>query len=103
MNITILNLCNTCNSVYWNSEPCIWVKHPDGYIYLVNQNTKEIEFRLKQNTTSHHNEAIMPILNKVGQLLSIDMIKNIFVSTENKLDLRKIMDEQKILLIRLPK
>lgn len=50
-----------------------------------------------------NSEAIMPILNKVGQLLSIDMVKNIFTSTENKLDLRDIMDSQKILLIKLPK
>lgn len=48
-------------------------------------------------------EAIMPILNKVGQLLSINIIKNIFASPENKLDLRKVMDEKKILLIKLPK
>lgn len=50
-----------------------------------------------------NSEAIMPILNKVGQLLSIDMIKNIFASAENKLDLRKVMDQKKILLIKLPK
>ncbi len=50
-----------------------------------------------------NSEAIMPILNKVGQLLSIDMVKNIFVSQENKLDLREIMDSKKILLIKLPK
>ncbi|MDR0650338.1 MAG: type IV secretion system DNA-binding domain-containing protein, partial [Candidatus Peribacteria bacterium] len=48
-------------------------------------------------------EAIMPILNKVGQLLSIDIIKNIFASPESKLDFRQVMDEKKILLIRLPK
>jgi len=48
-------------------------------------------------------EAIMPILNKVWQLLSIDILKNIFSSTENKLDFRKVMDEGKILLIKLPK
>ena len=48
-------------------------------------------------------EAIMPILNKVWQLLSIDIMKNIFASPENKLDLRKVMDESKILLIKLPK
>ena len=48
-------------------------------------------------------EAIMPILNKVGQLLSVDILKNIFSSTENKLDFRKAMDEKKILLIKLPK
>lgn len=48
-------------------------------------------------------EAIMPILNKVGQLLSIDMIKNIFASSENKLDFREMMDQGKILLVKLPK
>ena len=50
-----------------------------------------------------NSEAIMPILNKVGQLLSIDMVKNIFVSSENKLNLREVMDTKKILLIKLPK
>lgn len=48
-------------------------------------------------------EAIMPILNKVWQILSIDILKNIFASTENKLDFREMMDEQKILLVKLPK
>ncbi len=48
-------------------------------------------------------EAIMPILNKVGQLLSIDILKNIFSSSENKLDFRKMMDDKKILLVKLPK
>ncbi len=45
----------------------------------------------------------MPILNKVGQLLSIDMLRNIFASTENKLDFRDVMDSGKILLVKLPK
>jgi hypothetical protein len=45
----------------------------------------------------------MPILNKVGQILSIEILKNIFASKENKLDFRKVMDEKKILLIKLPK
>ncbi len=48
-------------------------------------------------------EAIMPILNKVWQLLSIEIIKNIFASKENKLDLREVMDSKKILFIKLPK
>ena len=48
-------------------------------------------------------EAIMPIMNKVWQLLSIDILKNIFSSTENKLDFREMMDESKILLVKLPK
>lgn len=45
----------------------------------------------------------MPILNKVGQLLSVDILKNIFSSTENKLDFREAMDSGKIILIKLPK
>jgi hypothetical protein len=45
----------------------------------------------------------MPILNKVGQILSIDILKNIFSSHENKLDFREMMDKQKILLVKLPK
>lgn len=48
-------------------------------------------------------EAIMPILNKIWQILSIEALKNIFASTENKLDFRKMMDSKKILLVKLPK
>jgi hypothetical protein len=45
----------------------------------------------------------MPIMNKVWQLLSIDILKNIFASHENKLDFREMMDESKILLVKVPK
>ena len=61
--------------------------------------TNEFAWRSQQFNT----EAIMPILNKIGQLLSIEVLKNIFASPENKLDFRKVMDESKILLIKLPK
>jgi len=50
-----------------------------------------------------NSEAIMPILNKVWQLLSIDALKNIFSSSSNNLNMRNTMDEGKILLIKLPK
>lgn len=48
-------------------------------------------------------QAIMPILNKVWQLLSIDALKNIFWSSQNKLDFRQAMDEGKIIFIKLSK
>lgn len=48
-------------------------------------------------------EAIMPILNKVSQLLSIDALKNIFWSKENKLDFRHAMDTNKMIFVKLPK
>ena len=50
-----------------------------------------------------NNNAIMPILNKVGQILSIDVLKNIFASTSNKLDFRVAMDTSKIIFIKLSK
>ncbi len=49
------------------------------------------------------NEAIMPILNKVGQFVSTMLIRNIVGQTINRIDIRKIMDEGKILLCRLSK
>lgn len=64
-----------------------------------NFRTNEFAGRSQQFNT----EAIMPILNKVGQILSIEMLKNIFASPENKLDFRQAMDTSKILLIKLPK
>jgi hypothetical protein len=35
--------------------------------------------------------------------LSIESIKNIFASPENKLNMRQVMDTKKILLVNLPK
>ena len=49
------------------------------------------------------NEAIMPILNKVGQFVSTSLIRNIVGQSTNKIDFRKIMDEGKILLMRISK
>lgn len=48
-------------------------------------------------------EAIMPILNKVWQLLSVDILRNIFSSHKNKLDFAEMMNTKKILLVKLPK
>lgn len=49
------------------------------------------------------NEAIMPILNKVGQFVSTSLIRNIVGQPQNKIDFRKIMDEGKILIMRISK
>lgn len=49
------------------------------------------------------NEAIMPILNKVGQFVSTPLIRNIVGQPMNRIDIRKIMDEGKILLMRISK
>lgn len=49
------------------------------------------------------NEAITPLLNKVGQFVSTNMIRNIVGQPENKLDFRDVMDNQKIFLMKASK
>ncbi len=48
-------------------------------------------------------EAISPIQNKVGQFLSNPMVRNIVGQTKSSIDMREIMDNQKILIINLSK
>ncbi len=48
-------------------------------------------------------EAIAPIQNKVGQFLSSAIIRNIVGQTKSTIDIRKVMDEGKILLMNLSK
>lgn len=49
------------------------------------------------------NEAITPLLNKVGQFVATDMIRNIVAQPDNKIDFRDIMDNNKILLMKVSK
>ncbi len=48
-------------------------------------------------------DAIIPLVNKLGQFLSDPMLRNIFGQKENRIDIEKLMNEQKIILINLSK
>ncbi len=48
-------------------------------------------------------EAITPLLNKVGQLVSTNMVRNIIGQPLNTFNIRHIMDNQKILLMKVSK
>jgi hypothetical protein len=48
-------------------------------------------------------EAISPILNKIGQFFSTELIRNILGQQKSTLNIRQIMDEQKILIVNLSK
>ena len=48
-------------------------------------------------------DAIIPLVNKLGQFLSMPMLRNIFAQKENKIDFEDIMNSRKILLINLAK
>ncbi len=48
-------------------------------------------------------EAIQPIQNKIGQFLSSSIIRNIVGQAKSTVDIRKIMDDRRILLMNLSK
>jgi len=48
-------------------------------------------------------DAIISLVNKLEQFLSDPMLRNIFSQKENKINIEKLMNEQKILLINLSK
>lgn len=48
-------------------------------------------------------DAIIPLVNKLGQFLSNPLLRNIFGQKTNKIDLEKLMNEKKIVLINLSK
>ncbi|OGJ60746.1 hypothetical protein A3A67_05045 [Candidatus Peribacteria bacterium RIFCSPLOWO2_01_FULL_51_18] len=51
----------------------------------------------------YRTEAVAAIQNKVGQLLSVPMIRNIVGQTTSKLSIREAMDQGKIILVNLSK
>ncbi|MEI6729145.1 MAG: type IV secretion system DNA-binding domain-containing protein [bacterium] len=51
----------------------------------------------------YRQEAISPILNKVGQFLSSEPMRNILGQTHSKINFREIMDSKKILIVNLSK
>ncbi|MBL4693987.1 type IV secretion system DNA-binding domain-containing protein [Candidatus Gracilibacteria bacterium] len=48
-------------------------------------------------------EAITPLLNKVGQFVATNMIRNIIGQPKSKFDIRDVMDNEKILLMKVSK
>ncbi len=48
-------------------------------------------------------EAVSPIQNKVGQFLSSSLIRNIVGQVHSSIDIRKVMDDSKILILNLSK
>lgn len=61
--------------------------------------TEEFEGYTKQ----FRSEAVAPIQNKIGQFLSSPLIRNIVGQVCSTIDLRRVMDEGKILLLNLSK
>jgi len=60
-----------------------------------------IEFENYQSKFA--SEAVAPIQNKVGQFLSASIIRNIVAQSSSSMDIRSVMDDQKILIVNLAK
>lgn len=56
-----------------------------------------------QYANQFRTEAVSPIQNKIGQFLSSSLIRNIVGQPKSTIDLRELMDENKILLLNLAK
>ncbi len=59
------------------------------------------EFPMYEKNERFKTEAIAPIQNKVGQFVASPTIRNIIGQPKSNIDMRKIMDEGKILLVKL--
>ncbi|HNT30016.1 MAG TPA: type IV secretion system DNA-binding domain-containing protein [bacterium] len=58
---------------------------------------------MAQQVQFHKSEMLGPVLSKFGRFVSNDMMRNIIGQTKSSFNIRKIMDEEKILLINLAK
>ena len=71
---------------------------------ITNQQVREFWlFEFEKYSARFRSEAISPILNKIGQFLTSIPLRNIVGQKENTFDLRKVMDDGKILIVNLSK
>lgn len=68
---------------------------------LLVKNFWEIEYN--SYSDSYKNEAAGSIINKINQFLSNDLMRNMIGQQKSTINFRKIMDEQKILIVNLSK
>lgn len=54
-------------------------------------------------TEKYAQEAVAPIQNKIGQFLSTNVIRNMVAQVKSTIDIRKLMDEKKIVIMNLSK
>ncbi len=71
---------------------------------IANQQVRQFWFfEFEKYSAWLRSEAISPILNKIGQFLANTPLRNTVGQRENTFDLRKVMDEGKILIVNLAK
>jgi len=108
---------------YWLSSAVMaLLDYPDSTLMMIPQLFTDLSFREKviakigdplikarwvneygKLDQKQQNETISPILNKVGQFLSSPVIRNIVGQPKSSIDFREVMDDGKILLVKLAK
>ena len=94
-NSSLLDLPRLLTDKDFRSEVMHHVKHQQVRDFWFNE--------FEKYSAWLRSEAISPILNKVGQFLTSVPLRNIIGQKENTFDLRKVMDEGKILIVNLAK
>ena len=98
------------------------LEYPNSTLLGVNRMLADVEFRTKvvdkvadpvvkafwvkeyaKYTQRYETEATAAIQNKIGQFISNPLIRNIIGQVKSKIDMRKIMDEKKILIANISK
>lgn len=106
LNNTILALMDTPNTTLLGINRML---SDEAYRKEIVSNVKDpivkqfwiIEFESYQSKFA--SEAVAPIQNKVGQFLSATIIRNIVAQAKSSMNIRQIMDDQKILIVNLAK
>lgn len=94
-NATLMHILRILVDDNFRDEVITYIKDPLVLKFWKN------EFMTRQ--PRQREEAIAPITNKIGQFLSSSVVRNIFGQPNSRLNLRKAMDEGKIILINLSK
>ena len=94
-NTTMLGITRILQDAAFRSRVVKKIQDPVVKSFWVNEFEK-MEPRMR-------NEAISPILNKVGQFLSSPIIRNIVGQPKSSIDLRFAMDNKKIVIVNLSK
>lgn len=92
---TLLDVYKMLSDWRFRKKVVMSIKDPIVWSFWKNEFTKYL-YQFK-------GEALSPIQNKLGAFLTTPLIRNIVGQPNNKIDFRKLMDNQKILLVNLSK
>lgn len=93
--MTLLGINRMLGETPYRKEIVKHLKDPVVKTFWINE--------FEKYSQSFQTEAIAPIQNKAGQFVTNPLIRNIIGQVKNKINMRQIMDEKKILIANLSK